>query len=462
MKITLLGYASLLIELDGATCLMDPVFADPFEEGAVESCPKRVVRTDRIPPVDMLIVSHRHPDHFDIASLARVSRDVDAIFPADPQIAYALDKLGFTRLHPVHPMAPIRSEGFELFPTRSEVKTVKEFGMVFRDRTGTVWNQVDTFLSDGTIRAVRDRFGDLDVLFDMYASQNFEYFESGATSLPIETHRRNLETAVRIAPRCVIPGSAGFCFTGDHAWLNAFVFPISRERFVTDLGHLDPGLQTVVINPSDIVELTRGEVRHGPGESELAVMEADDTDRIRFDPTAPVPELADPNPEGVPGDRLADVTGRFITEGLRAYVDRGYLEGDRVIDLYRQFAPAYAVGIVFPDGALSWFRFEFGPDRPHLQETESALEADLVHKIAASALLDWLEHRRSFFYVRAYSRRYATLCTLRRDGDAVGVEPRPLPDLLMHYLLNVAEGSEVAAKELMDRQIASALGQTKA
>jgi L-ascorbate metabolism protein UlaG (beta-lactamase superfamily) len=41
MRITLLGHAALLVELAGATCLMDPVFFDPFEEGAVVSCPRR-------------------------------------------------------------------------------------------------------------------------------------------------------------------------------------------------------------------------------------------------------------------------------------------------------------------------------------------------------------------------------------------------------------------------------------
>ena len=41
MRVTLLGHALVLVELDGATCLMDPVLADPFEEGTVVSCPKR-------------------------------------------------------------------------------------------------------------------------------------------------------------------------------------------------------------------------------------------------------------------------------------------------------------------------------------------------------------------------------------------------------------------------------------
>jgi Predicted Zn-dependent hydrolases of the beta-lactamase fold len=87
-KITLIGHAAILVEMRGATWLMDPVFNDPFEEGAVVSCPKRKVYLDRMPKPHILIISHRHPDHFDIPSLAQVLRDCDAICPADLLIVY--------------------------------------------------------------------------------------------------------------------------------------------------------------------------------------------------------------------------------------------------------------------------------------------------------------------------------------------------------------------------------------
>ena len=33
MRVTLLGHTSVLVEMAGAACLMDPAFFDPFEEG---------------------------------------------------------------------------------------------------------------------------------------------------------------------------------------------------------------------------------------------------------------------------------------------------------------------------------------------------------------------------------------------------------------------------------------------
>src|SRR5438132_8935923 len=83
MRVTLLGHASVLVEMGAATCLMDPVFFDPFEDGTVVSCPSRTVHLEALPHIELLVVSHRHPDHFDVRSLNELSRDCDAICPAD-------------------------------------------------------------------------------------------------------------------------------------------------------------------------------------------------------------------------------------------------------------------------------------------------------------------------------------------------------------------------------------------
>jgi UDP-MurNAc hydroxylase len=320
MRVTLLGHASVLVEMTGAVCLMDPVFFDPFEEGAVVSCPARAVHVDKLPAIDLLVVSHRHPDHSDIASLARLPRDCDAICPADPLIVYGLKQLGFKRVHPVEPMGEISSADFELYPTRSETTSLREFGMVFRDRGGVFFNKVDIFVSDATIQAIRDRFGQVDLLLAMYASQNFEFFESRTTDFPYATHRRNLETALAIAPRMVAPGSAGFRFTGDHSWFNAFLFPISAQRFVDDLRRLDPAMEASLMGPGDVFEIGGDGVRYLPGASPYAATLCDDRSLIEFDPTAPIPPLSDPNVDGWSSAKLEQLTQSFVGEQMGQFV----------------------------------------------------------------------------------------------------------------------------------------------
>jgi hypothetical protein len=55
--------------------------------------------------------------------------------------------------------------------------------------------------------------------------------------------------------------------------------------------------------------------------------------------------------------------------------------------------------------------------------------------------------------VRAYSRRYATLYRVEAQGGDAQVTPVVLPDLLMHFLLNVAPGSETAARRHVDLEL---------
>src|SRR5262249_9006090 len=144
MEVTLLGHASTFIKMGKTRCLMDPVFQDPFEDTAVVSCPRRTIALDEIPPVELLVISHAHLDHFDIPSLAhlaRTSKKADVLCPKDKTIVYALERLGFTNVHPEDSMRHFRFGDYELVTTHSFVSNVIEFGVIFKDKTGTFWNQ---------------------------------------------------------------------------------------------------------------------------------------------------------------------------------------------------------------------------------------------------------------------------------------------------------------------------------
>ena len=141
MKVTLLGHASVFVEMKAVRCLMDPVFQDPFEDTAVVSCPRRTIALDAIPPIDLLVISHAHLDHFDIPSLAhiaRTSRSCDVVCPKDHTIVYALEQLGFTKIHPEEPRRHFQFAGYELLTTHSNVTNVVEMGIVFKDALGHV------------------------------------------------------------------------------------------------------------------------------------------------------------------------------------------------------------------------------------------------------------------------------------------------------------------------------------
>ncbi|MGH9675038.1 MAG: MBL fold metallo-hydrolase [Bryobacteraceae bacterium] len=78
LHIAWLGHATMLIRIDGFTILTDPVFSRRagIHLGPVTIGVKRLVdpalTPDKLPPVDLVLVSHAHMDHLDIPSLRRM------------------------------------------------------------------------------------------------------------------------------------------------------------------------------------------------------------------------------------------------------------------------------------------------------------------------------------------------------------------------------------------------------
>ncbi len=77
LRATMVGHASVLIQVGGLNVLTDPVWSDrvsPFTFAG----PKRVaapgIRFEDLPPIDLVLLSHNHYDHCDIATLRRLHR----------------------------------------------------------------------------------------------------------------------------------------------------------------------------------------------------------------------------------------------------------------------------------------------------------------------------------------------------------------------------------------------------
>lgn len=74
MLATWVGHATLLVQADGLNILTDPIYsghAGPFGFG-----PRRVtepgIRFEDLPQIDLVVVSHNHYDHMDLATLKRI------------------------------------------------------------------------------------------------------------------------------------------------------------------------------------------------------------------------------------------------------------------------------------------------------------------------------------------------------------------------------------------------------
>jgi L-ascorbate metabolism protein UlaG (beta-lactamase superfamily) len=74
-RVTLIGHATLLIQVAGLNILTDPVWSDRASPLSFVG-PKRVtppsLRLQDLPPIDLVLISHDHYDHLDTASLAQL------------------------------------------------------------------------------------------------------------------------------------------------------------------------------------------------------------------------------------------------------------------------------------------------------------------------------------------------------------------------------------------------------
>jgi hypothetical protein len=327
---------------------------------------------------------------------------------------------------------------------------------VFKDRSGTFWNQVDTVISPATAAGTVKQAGPIDLLFAMYASQNFDFFASRGTSFPHQMHAMNLNNVMAIRPKLTVPGSAGFRFAGTGMeWCNAFLFPMSRERFIADLARVAPELATRVANPGDVFEIEGGEIAIRPGASKIAKMIKDDTDLLRFDPTATIPPLEDPNPLRLAMPELRAGVDDCMTS-FAGFVRAAYTARDPLVDEYRKLRATYAVGVVYEGGAEHWVHLRFGADTVEVSHSEgTCAPADAGHRIVASALTAWAAREKSYFYLRAFSRQWSMLYSLSGDSTKATLEPTHPQDLLVYFLLRKAKGAELAVKLWLDRQLAA-------
>jgi L-ascorbate metabolism protein UlaG (beta-lactamase superfamily) len=90
ITVSWIGHSTFLINLDGTMILTDPVFSEKIGVsllGLVTVGLRRFVppalTIAELPPLDLILVSHAHMDHYDIPSLKRLPRGVPTVLARD-------------------------------------------------------------------------------------------------------------------------------------------------------------------------------------------------------------------------------------------------------------------------------------------------------------------------------------------------------------------------------------------
>jgi hypothetical protein len=165
---------------------------------------------------------------------------------------------------------------------------------------------------------------------------------------------------------------------------------VSRERFAADVAAMAPGVNVLVPNPGDRIDLSGGDaeiVRQAAGF--VRTLEDDAAERMFFDPSSPKPELRDDDPDGRPEAELVEgirsIWADRIPAGARRFV--GPLHPLRLMEAKIE------VRVVFPSGRTD--RWTVALDRQETRVTPGAAgdEADFVHTVTASGLCDLVSGR---------------------------------------------------------------------
>ena len=80
LLVTMVGHSSLLIQTAGLNILTDPIWsqrASPFSFAGPKRFNPAGVAFDSLPPIDLVLVSHNHYDHLDLATLTRLKATHD-------------------------------------------------------------------------------------------------------------------------------------------------------------------------------------------------------------------------------------------------------------------------------------------------------------------------------------------------------------------------------------------------
>ena len=105
ITVTYVGHASFLFQTGGKNILVDPVWSDRTSPVSFAG-PKRVnapgITFEDLPPIDLVIITHNHYDHLDMATLARLVAVHDPLIIAPLGNDFIIKSaIAAARLHPM-------------------------------------------------------------------------------------------------------------------------------------------------------------------------------------------------------------------------------------------------------------------------------------------------------------------------------------------------------------------------
>lgn len=452
-----LGHAAWLADVAGLRLLFDPLLDDRHHGGVFTVTPQRVVDAAALAP-DFVFVSHRHPDHFDLPSLARlcaIDADIVVVTP-DPLVESCARRLGFRTVRRVEAETRIDLDGPRILTTPSLGASDPEWGVLVEGDGGVVFNQVDTSLGEPA---------EVDA-FMRRAAASFERSREGLVSLalarwqplleveaalamrtgfPFAAYASELERIAAIGARAICPASAGARHARPFHAMNRLVYPVTESRFLHDARARLPAARVLPFTTGARYTVRGSEVtldeRAGIAAGFVDPRADDERDASTDFRPLEVPPVFDPNVDGRTVDAIRTMCDAWVKEALVSALARTPIE--------RPSAVRYLLEVVWP-GGVDAYTITSANGAATL---ESDLDAswDVRCAVAGSMLCDVIEAKRSWGdlllggTLRASSRAYAV--------DAQGLREIVLQPLFLYSAISYEESVERALEATVERLV---------
>lgn len=429
-----------LAEASGLRLLFDPLVAPTHHCGVFEVVPRRLVHAEAI-RADFIFVSHRHPDHFDVASLHRLAQcDADSVIVTpDALVAWAAKCLGFSTVKVVAPGQHVALDGVSVVTTPS--LDPAEWGAMVAADSAVVWNQVDTVLRDPAhvrkvTAAALTGLGQPRVSMALVRWQPMLEIAAAlgrGTGFPYRDYGELLRQIAAIEAEALVPSACGGRHTETFGWLDRHVFPVSEARIHHDLAAVCPAATIYDGSTGSVMEVdASGTQCVSSTSSELVTLVDEPADTSSFYPMA-IPPLVDPQP--VAPEARARVATWLAQQLLPALAQAA--ESLRVSEPLR-----CVVSVVFAE-QIDAYTLLVGAGVARVKRSFEA-DWDALNQVAGSLLCEVIAGQRSWADVllagglRARTRAYQI--------DQHGLRRVGLAETFLYYGLSYEDSVEQAVR----------------
>lgn len=238
MRVTFLGHQGWHFESGRGGFLLDPIL-EAIGNGATRLpvWPQRRLQLGRMGPIDAVIISHEHADHFSLETLLSLPTPCRVYVPdlASLAMCAAIREMGFslTRFSPLEPFLinGIRITALPALYNRLEPDV---YAMLMQDETGASFlTSIDTLTHPGVLNWLRQNcpIRTLDNLTNNFVESRQRLVDNPRAWIRSkETVAADMKSFVRdFAPlRAVVTGQ-GWCFEGDKTELNHSFFSVDNR-----------------------------------------------------------------------------------------------------------------------------------------------------------------------------------------------------------------------------------------